>query len=89
MSVLPDPSSRLRATLIGGIAILLWSPLPLLTTGAREIPRIQLLAMSSSLAFVLSCGVLALRGRAGRPRCPWHTVANTLRSIDKKKRPTP
>ncbi|MCB1954087.1 MAG: EamA family transporter [Rhodocyclaceae bacterium] len=68
MSAIPDPSRRLRATLVGGIAILLWSLLALFTTGAREIPPFQLLAMSFGVAFVLSGGVLALRGRAALRR---------------------
>ncbi|WP_299395768.1 DMT family transporter [Pelagibius sp.] len=54
---------RLRATLIGGIAVLLWSLLALFTTGAAGIPPFQLLAMTFAVAFVTSLCVLAARGR--------------------------
>ena len=53
---------RLRATLIGGIAVLLWSLLALFTTGAAGIPPFQLLAMTFAVAFVTSLCVLAARG---------------------------
>jgi drug/metabolite transporter (DMT)-like permease len=54
---------RLRATLIGGIAVLLWALLALFTTGAAGIPPFQLLAMTFAVAFVVSLAVLAARGR--------------------------
>ena len=54
---------RLRATLIGGIAVLLWALLALFTTGAAGIPPFQLLAMTFSVAFVVSLVVLTARGR--------------------------
>jgi drug/metabolite transporter (DMT)-like permease len=53
----------LRATLIGGIAVLLWALLALFTTGAAGIPPFQLLAMTFAVAFVVSLAVLAARGR--------------------------
>ncbi len=61
-------SRELRATLIGSVAILLWSLLALLTTGAAGIPPFQILAMTFSLAFLVSASVLSLRGRAAWAR---------------------
>lgn len=54
---------RVRATLVGGIAVLLWALLALFTTGAAGIPPFQLLAMTFAVAFVVSLSVLAARGR--------------------------
>lgn len=59
---------RLRATLIGGVAVLLWALLALFTTGAAGIPPFQLLAMTFFVAFVLSMGVLLLRGKESLSR---------------------
>lgn len=56
-------AQRVRATLIGGIAVLLWALLALFTTGAAGIPPFQLLAMSFAVAFLVSLAVLAARGR--------------------------
>lgn len=69
MSTIKDQSNRrLRATLIGGVAVLLWSLLALLTTGAGAVPPFQLLAMSFAVAFAVSAVVLASRGRAALAR---------------------
>ena len=65
-SVAPDAAlaaRRARATLIGGIAVLLWALLALFTTGAAGIPPFQLLAMTFAVAFAVSLTVLAARGR--------------------------
>jgi drug/metabolite transporter (DMT)-like permease len=66
-SLAPDSAvvaaRRVRATLIGGIAVLLWALLALFTTGAAGIPPFQLLAMTFAVAFVVSLAVLAARGR--------------------------
>ncbi len=66
-SVQPDPAllaaRRLRATLIGGVAVLLWALLALFTTGAAGIPPFQLLAMTFAVAFAVSLVILAARGR--------------------------
>lgn len=59
----PD-SHVLRATLIGSIAVLLWSLLALFTTGAAGLPPFQLLAMTFAIAFVVSSLILARRGRS-------------------------
>jgi len=45
---------RLRATLIGFIAILLWATLALFTTATGEVPPFQLLALTFGIAFALS-----------------------------------
>lgn len=65
-SLAPDPAAsarRVKATLIGGIAVLLWALLALFTTGAAGIPPFQLLAMTFAVAFLTSLAVLAARGR--------------------------
>ena len=59
----PDPGRQARATLIGGIAVLLWALLALFTTGAAGIPPFQLLAMTFTVAFATSVAVLIFRGR--------------------------
>ncbi|MGD1877825.1 MAG: DMT family transporter [Kiloniellaceae bacterium] len=63
--VAPDAAlaaRRVKATLIGGIAVLLWALLALFTTGAAGIPPFQLLAMTFAVAFGMSLAVLATRG---------------------------
>ena len=55
--------SQLRATLIGGIAVLLWSLLALFTTWAGDIPPFQLLALSFIVAFAVSLVVVLLKGK--------------------------
>lgn len=66
-----------RATGYGVLAILLWSGLALLTTFARGIPPVELLALSFSVAFVLGVAVLAVTGRLSelhQPAAPWFTA---------------
>jgi drug/metabolite transporter (DMT)-like permease len=53
---------RSRATATGGIAILLWSSLALLTTMADPVPPFQLVAMSFGIAGTASVVVWALQG---------------------------
>ncbi|MDQ2695501.1 MAG: EamA family transporter [Pseudomonadota bacterium] len=65
---LSPPRPALRATLIGGIAVLLWSLLALLTLGAAGLPPFQLLAMTFAVAFLASTAVLARRGRQALAR---------------------
>jgi len=57
-----NETKAVRATLIGGSAILLWSMLALLTTGARGIPPFQLLALTFGIAAATSLSYLAIRG---------------------------
>jgi drug/metabolite transporter (DMT)-like permease len=48
------PPERLRATLIGFIAILLWATLALFTTATGEVPPFQLLSLTFGIAFAVS-----------------------------------
>ena len=59
--------ARLTATLIGGIAVLLWATLALFTTAAAEVPPFELVALTFAIAFLLFLGkwsVMRLRGGA-------------------------
>ncbi len=61
-------SSRLGATLVGGIAVLLWATLALFTTVAAEIPPFELVALTFAVAFLLFLGRWSLaRARGGAP----------------------
>ncbi|MEH6630789.1 MAG: EamA family transporter [Halopseudomonas aestusnigri] len=62
--MIDNSALRLRATLIGGIAILLWALLALFTTWAKGIPTFQLLMLSFSIAFISGFIVLAFKGKA-------------------------
>lgn len=57
-----DDRRSLLATLVGGIAVLLWSLLALLTVEAGNIPPFQLLAMTFSVAAVVMFVVVVRRG---------------------------
>jgi drug/metabolite transporter (DMT)-like permease len=63
---------RKRATLIGAIAILLWSTLAIFTTMTEGIPPFQLLAVTFLVAFCVSTLLLVIRGekiiRRGKPQ---------------------
>ena len=61
-SSIADPGRQLRATLIGGVAVLLWALLALFTTWAGGIPPFQLLALSFAVAFVVSLVAVILKG---------------------------
>ena len=50
----PTHPERLRATLIGFIAILLWATLALFTTATGEVPPFQLLSLTFGIAFAVS-----------------------------------
>ena len=58
-------SRSLAATLIGGIAILLWALLALLTVEAGAIPPFQMLAMTFAIGFVGSLFFILRRGVKG------------------------
>ena len=61
-------ASRLRATAIGGIAVLLWAVLALLTTAAQPVPPFQLMALTFGIAFLLAVGKWSIdRWRGGPP----------------------
>ena len=55
--------SRSVATGIGMLAILLWSSLALLTTGARAVPPFLLTAITFAVAFLIALGLWAARGQ--------------------------
>jgi drug/metabolite transporter (DMT)-like permease len=59
-------SGSARATALGGVAVLLWSALALLTVGAKRLPPFQLLAMTFALAAALGFAIARRRGRS-----PW------------------
>ena len=50
-----------RATALGGLAVLLWSALALLTVGAKRLPPFQLLALTFGIAATLGFALAALR----------------------------
>ncbi len=56
------PSARLRATLIGTIAIWLWAALALFTTLTPSVPALQLTAMTFSLSALAAVAMWLLRG---------------------------
>jgi drug/metabolite transporter (DMT)-like permease len=68
-----SPPARLRATLIGFIAVLLWSTLALATSFAAGLPPFQLTAMSFALAFAIAAASWAVRGRTALAalKQPW------------------
>ena len=75
------PSSRLGATLVGGIAVLLWATLALFTTVAAGIPPFELVALTFAVAFLLFLGKwIVMQARGGPPilshlRQPWQAWA--------------
>lgn len=74
---------RTAATLVGIVAILLWSLLAPLTVYAAGLPTFQLLAMSFGVAFLGGLVALGLRGRAAlaqlrQPWAPWMTAFAAL-----------
>lgn len=73
LAVAADPASRLRATVVGAAAPLLWAALALLTTLARPVPPFQLVALTFGVAFAVALGKWSLEGRAAfaRLRQPW------------------
>jgi drug/metabolite transporter (DMT)-like permease len=67
-AAIPTAEHRLRATLIGGIAVLLWATLALLTTAAQPVPPFQLVALTFGVAFLLALGKwTAARASGGAP----------------------
>ncbi|QCN97169.1 EamA family transporter (plasmid) [Azospirillum argentinense] len=68
-----DPAAVRRATAIGGLAIVMWSTLALLTALSGTIPPFQLVAMSFGVAFIVGTAAGAARGKdvIGVLRQPW------------------
>ena len=73
--------ARTAATLIGGIAVLLWATLALFTTAAAGIPPFELVALTFAIAFLLFLGKWIAMRLAGGPavlghlRQPWRAWA--------------
>ncbi|TVO78761.1 aromatic amino acid exporter YddG [Sedimenticola selenatireducens] len=63
-----------RATLIGAVAILLWSTLAIFTTMTEGIPPFQLLALTFLVAFCISTLILLIRGEKIIRRGKLHLV---------------
>jgi drug/metabolite transporter (DMT)-like permease len=59
--------SRLAATLVGGIAVLLWATLALFTTAAAAVPPFELVALTFAVAFLLFLGKWSLARLRGGP----------------------
>ncbi|MEM7252061.1 MAG: EamA family transporter [Pseudomonadota bacterium] len=57
---MPRPSTS--ATIVGAIAVLIWSTLALLTDGAKGIPPLQLLSMTFGIAFFVGYALLRRSG---------------------------
>src|SRR5690606_15901545 len=55
--------SRPLATGVGVCAILLWSSLALLTTGARSVPPLLLTGITFGVAFLIALGLWTARGQ--------------------------
>jgi drug/metabolite transporter (DMT)-like permease len=66
-TMIAPPASRLRATLVGGLAVLLWSGLALLTTATQPVPPFQLVAMTFAIAFLLALGKWCWQAARGGP----------------------
>ena len=60
-----------HATAIGALAVLLWSTLALLTTGAGTVPPFLLVALTFGVAFLAALAVWAIRGVPIRTRLAW------------------
>jgi hypothetical protein len=58
------PGGTTRATLVGAVAIVLWSSLALLATGVGEVPPFQLVAMSFAIAAALAMAKWLILGEA-------------------------
>src|SRR5262245_10882199 len=59
--------ARLRATVVGGIAVLLWATLALLTTAAQPVPPFQLMALTFGIAFLLALAKWIIASIGGGP----------------------
>lgn len=57
--------ARLRATLVGFVAVLLWATLALLTTAVGPVPPFQLVALTFTVAFLLAAGKWTAESLAG------------------------
>lgn len=63
-AVAGDNAAQLKSTLVGGIAVLLWSALPLLTSFATRLPPFQLAAMTFAIAALAALVKWIARGES-------------------------
>lgn len=77
-TVQPSRPQTLRATLIGGSAVLMWSTLALLTVGTGAVPPFQLVAMAFSIATLIGVGLWVREGGSWTRhlRLPWPVWVN-------------
>jgi drug/metabolite transporter (DMT)-like permease len=68
---LAAPRASLAATLIGAIAILLWSALALLTAASGAAPPFELAALTFAIGGAFGLAYAAARGRLGALIQPW------------------
>jgi drug/metabolite transporter (DMT)-like permease len=68
---LASPRATLAATLIGAIAILLWSALALLTAASGTAPPFELAALTFAIGGAFGLAYAAARGRLGAFVQPW------------------
>ena len=67
----PSPRRVARATLVGSVAILLWSALALLTAASGTAPPFELAALTFGLGGGFGVAYAAARGRLGALIQPW------------------
>jgi drug/metabolite transporter (DMT)-like permease len=66
-----QPPGTLRATLLGGAAIVMWATLALLTTMTGRVPPFQLVALSFGIAFTVTLGRWLVQGGELVHRLRW------------------
>lgn len=64
------PGERFAATLVGAVAILLWTTLAVFTVAAKAVPPFQLVAMTFAVGGLAGLGIALLRGRDPWPAAP-------------------
>lgn len=74
-----ESGNKRQATIIGGVAILLWAALAPLTVFTTGIPPFELLALSFAVAFLSGLALLGFRGGTAlaelrQPLAPWMTA---------------
>lgn len=67
-----------KATLTGGVAVLLWATLPLLSTLARAVPPMLLTALAFGVAFTIGMVKWLVTGQNPRRQFAWPWTAWTL-----------
>jgi len=76
-------ASRRRATLLGVVAIVLWSSLALMALFTAELPPFEVLAISFGIGGLCGIGMLAVRGAGSLNtlRQPWAAFALTVTAL--------